>query len=700
MNDRAPQRPSLDIGHWTLVIPALGLALLLALTLPPLSATRMQTWPWAAGAALFWLLPLAVASVRLALGRPDSRLGGLLDAAFALLALAGAAATAFSPLRAALAPHLLPFLGALALPYALLPLLRQPRTDALSAAFLFPLVFVTAWLWHAAPPNLNAPQFRNDQPFGHANTTGSVFALGACWLAFLAWRADFRPKRLLFAGGALLCTVHLVSSGSRGSLLALAGAVAVAAGIALLRRGRVLVFLAALLALFSVVLLASPRLREALTQGGQSRANQSSNRERVAMLRGGLALARERPFSGWGPGAVPHVFPRVRAALAGEPDNYLQLHNTPVQLAATLGAPGLAAAALLLLALARRLRSCLNAPELVPLAATLACGLLILLFDHPFATPAFAVLAALPIAALVLSGPSVRPVAPGPWSLVLPAALAAGLAIPVGRDLAARAAWSAALDAATADDPAPYVAALHRAHTLVPADPFYPAQLTSYFAAGHPFPGLRPPDPAAAIPLLRETLARNPDNEFAHYNLGWLLLAAKPTDAAGARDHFAAAARLAPPRAGVYRGIALARLAAGGSDPAPLASLLAAEILLEPAFAWSPHWRESALAPYREAALARAASFLDAHGLHPAFAARLREAGPPAPLSAAYRRVRSGYGVLLGHPDGPPPADAAIFLATRLPPLLRDSLPSKGTVVPAPLLLECAGLGEEKGKRE
>ena len=694
MSPTRPPASPLVLGQSSFVIPALALALLLALTLPPLSSTRIQTWPWAAGAAAFWLLPLFTALVRLALGRPDARLGGLLDAAFGLLALAGLAATALSPLRATLAPHLPPFLGALALPYALRPVLRDPRAESLSVAFLFPLVFVTAWLWFLAPPNLAAPQIRNDQPFGHANTTGSVFALGACWLACLACRAELRPKRLLFAGGALLCTVHLVSSGSRGSLLALAAAGVVAAGVVLLRRGRVLAFLAAFLAVFAALLLASPRLREAVT-GGLSRANRGSNEERVAMLRGGLALARERPFSGWGPGAVPHVFPRVRAALPGEPDNYLQLHNTPVQLAATLGAPGLAGAALLLLGLAFRFRSLRRDPQLVPLAATLACGLVILLFDHPFATPAFAVLAALPVAALANASPSPRSLVLGPWALVVPAALAAGLAVPVGRDLAARSAWSEALDAAEADTPAPYVAALRRAHAFAPADPFYPAQLASHLATGTPFPGLPAPDAAAAIPLLQELLARNAGDEAAHYNLGWLLLAATPPDPAGAAAHFAAAARLAPPRSGIYRGLALARLSAGETPSQAIAPLLAAEVLLDPDFAWSPYWESPALALHREATLAHAAGFLEARGLQPAFAARLRDAGPSAPLTTAYRRVRAGQGVLLGHPDGPPPADATVFLTVRLPAALRASLPMKGTLVTPAQLLECAGLAPD-----
>lgn len=696
-----PAAEPLVIGHWALAIPtavaAVGLTLFL--TLPSLSSTRIQTWPLAAGAALFWYLPILVTLARLALRRPDSRLGGLLDVAFASLALSGLAATAFSPLRDTLAPHLLPFLGALALPYALLPLLRSPHADRLAAAFIYPLLATTAFRWLISQNHLPfGPFSRNAEPFGHANTTGAVCSLAACWLALLATRANTRAVHLLHAGGAIFAVTLAASSSSRGSVLALAFAATVAGGIVLLRRGRLLPFLALAALALATALFSNQRLRDLAFSGAWSADASESNAQRIAMIQGAFALAAERPLVGWGPGSVPHVFPRVRAALPGEPDNYLQLHNTPAQLAATLGLAGLASAALLLAALGPRLLAALRAPspltELVPLAATLACAAALLLFDHSFATPAFALLAALPVATLALlpiAAPArALPLGIGHWSLVIPAALVAtGLLLPVSRDLSARSAWSSALDAINADSPAAYAAALRRASDHAPADPFYADALASHLATGHPFAGLAAPDRAAAIPVLQASLARNPALESAHYNLGWLLL---PLDAAAARDHFAAAARLARARAETYLGLAIARIQLPDTKlAASVAAALAAEILSDPTFAWSPRWSDALLAEHRPAALALAAAFLDAHDLAPGFAARLRSPGEPVKALAGHRRVRPGHGVLFGHPDGPPPADVNVLLRLDLPPDLLAALPPRG-FVPAPLLHACAGL--------
>jgi O-antigen ligase len=677
-------------------VSALGLTLALALTLPPLSSTRIQTWPWSFYAAVFWLLPILVAVTRLALGRPDARLGGALDAVFATLAFSGLAATALSPLRATLAPQLLPFLGALALPYALLPLLRDPRrADLLASLFLYPLLFVCAFLWSTQLPSLAGPYPRNAEPFGHSNTTGAVLALAACWLATLAVRAQTLPARLLHAVGAAVAVALAASSSSRGAVLALALAGIYAAGAVLLRRGRVITFLAIAVASLAVALVTNPRLREFAFGGGWSDVSIESNAQRMAMFRGGFALAAERPATGWGPGAVPHVFPRVRAEFPGEPDNYLQLHNSFAQTAATLGGLGLLALALLAYALATRTLRQPHSPEKTPLTATLLCGAVVLLFDHSFATPAFALLAALPVAALgapafsrhrpgsnvtSTSPASVATQASRPraWLLLLPLVL---IAWPVSRDLAARAAWSEALDAAAADEPEPYLAALRRAHALRPADPFFSDQLASHLATGHPFGGLAAPDPDGAVPLHLATLARNPAHEAAHYNLGWLLLDHDPF---AARDHFASALALAPSRAQSYLGLALARIFSG--DRASPAPELAAEILLDPAFAWSPHWRALPLAPHRAETLRFLADHLAARGEYPIFAAWLRNAGPPAEPVAAYRRVRTGHGVLYGHPEGPPPADATILLQFDLPAGLRAALPPRRFLDPAAFL--------------
>lgn len=676
MNVSASPRPLVSPA----LLPVLGLALALALTLPPLSSTRLQTWPFAAAAAAFWLLPVVVALVRLALGRPFSRLGGALDIAFAGLAAAGVLATALSPLRETIAPALLPFLGALALPYALLPVLASSAADRLVSSFVYPLLFTSALLWLAAPSG------RNAEPFGHANTTGAVCALAACALAGLAWRSSTRAAQALHGGGAALAAALAASSSSRGAVLALAAAVIVAGGLHFLRRGRLLLFAGLTFVALAIAVLTNQRLRDLVLTGAWSAAASESNAQRAAMIRGGLALFAERPFLGWGPGAVPHAFPGVRAELPGTPDNYLHLHNTPAQTAATLGGLGLLALAALLFALARRLIRVATKPALTPLVAALVCAGALLLFDHPFATPAFALLAALPVAVLGLASTgSARPPARRlAWPAL--ALVVAGLAWPVGRDLAARAVWSAALDAAAADKPADYAASLRRARDLAPADPFYADQLASHLATGNPFAGLEPPAPAEAVAIWKSVADRNPAHEAARYNLGWLLLASDP---AAAREHFAAAARLAPARAEVWLGLALARLRSGSADsPVPA---LAAEVLLDPAFGWSPRWHDAVLAPHRGEALARAADFLAERNLAPLYAAWLRNPGPPVDYVSAYRRARTGHGVLYGHPDGPAPADVNVLLELDLPRGVAAVLPPRGFVAPADLL-RCAGL--------
>jgi hypothetical protein len=238
------------------------------------------------------------------------------------------------------------------------------------------------------------------------------------------------------------------------------------------------------------------------------------------------------------------------------------------------------------------------------------------------------------------------------------------------RDLAARAAYSASLDDTSRGN-----AALARAMSLTPADPYYAHQY-AYFLFIHSS------DPAAAIAPLRTSLAANPDLEYAHYNLGWLLLDSAPAEAAA---HFRAASRLAPQRGGVYFGLGLARMNAG--DPSSAARALATECLHDPAFFWSPEWRAPALAALRPVALAllteaKLPANADTTRLHEAWSL----ASPPLADGPRYRRIRTGYGVLLGHPDGPAPVDANIQIGTDLPPALAGLVPPKGWL-PGPFLL-------------
>lgn len=667
----APSGRSLNIGHWSLVIPVLACALLLGLSVFPPSSTRLQAWPWAFYSAVGWLLPIVVAFGRLAFNRSHARFGGALDAGFVTLVLVATASALLSPLRGAITPHLLPFLGACALPYALLPCLvpaNATRTWRIGGVLLGGVLAISLLLWLQPWTVLTLPASRNAQPFGHANITGSVAVLATTWFVIGAVR-ETAHARVWFSFGATLAIITVLSSESRGAVLALAASGASAAAIILLRRGQCLLLLVIALLIAGGAVASNARLRELVTEGSWSAAASESNDQRITMLVGGLRLGTERPLLGWGVGSVPHVFPRVRADLPGTADNFLQLHNTPAQLWATLGAAGLLAALLIAAGLLARLRATSWTLERIAIFAGLVGVATLLLFDHPFATPAFAVLAAAHLAAWAALSPrapkrELRECPPtslarfgslvlSPRSLVIPAlglALLAPALLATARDLAARSSHSSALDAVAANTPSDYASALRRALAHQPDDPFYAHLLAAHFATGHPFNSPASRDPQVAIDLLRVTLASNPDLEYAHYNLGWLLL---DSDPAASALHFTHAARLAPHRGAVYWGLGLARIRVGDTHGATLA--FATEWLLNPSFAWSPVWFEPPLDTLRPRILALAAEAMRAHRLEPWAALTA-----PAPVGPAYRRVRTGYGVLLGHPEGPPPIDVNI----------------------------------------
>jgi len=688
-------RPSRNLSLLPTTLVCAGL---LAVSVASPSSTRLETWPWAAFVALGWLLPVAVALTRFVRERPCSCFGGLLDDGLALLALAGTASALASPVSGAVLPHLLPMLGTCALPFALLPALRPDRaslTWRISAILLIAILGASLLLWLSPWHGLRLPDSRNDQPFGHGNITGSVAVLAATWLAAGAVREQGRNRRL-FIFGAVLAAATGVSSESRGAVLALAAAGATAAAIVLLSRGRRLLF-ALLVVILAVGAVASnARMRGLVLHGRWSADARESNDQRTAMLVGGLRLGAERPLLGWGPGSVPHVFPRVRGDLPGTADNVLQLHNSAVQLWATLGAAGLLAGLFIAADLALRLRSSGWPPERIALLSGLAGAATVMLFDHPFATPVFAVLAAAHLAAFATAHtPDPAPAAnsdsepdhdPTQEKLARKRRrqiLACGIAalIPAlyatTRDLAARRAYDRALDRAERGDAAGYAAGLRQAGALAPSDPYYPHLLASWLATGHPLGDTQARSPDEAAALLRQTLATNPDLEYAHYNLGWLLITTHPDEAAG---HFLRAARLAPRRGEVYFGLGCARLNLGDVNGAGRA--FAAEWLLNPAFAWSPVWRQSPFDALKPRVHALAAAAVRARGDDP-----WRDLQTPAATGAAYRRLRTGYGVLMGHPEGPPPVDFNIQQPVVLPAGVSDRVPDFGWL-PAKTLLD------------
>lgn len=67
-----------------------------------------------------------------------------------------------------------------------------------------------------------------------------------------------------------------------------------------------------------------------------------ASRDRVAMLRSGVAMVKDHPLTGVGPDMVKVVYPQYRDATYGVNEINPHLHNVPMQIAAERGLPALA----------------------------------------------------------------------------------------------------------------------------------------------------------------------------------------------------------------------------------------------------------------------------------------------------------------------------------------------------------------------
>jgi uncharacterized protein involved in response to NO len=556
----APLRRGLAVG---------GLMALAALTLVSNGATRMHATPWSLLLALAQYAPLALLGLRLAgvgeaLRRPPPSWQGAAAGA-ALWVLVSALASPFRgvSLLAALTPW-----SAIATFLLLYDWVTRDadRNGALlqraAAGFAAAVVVAGAVPWLAEVVRSRAWQdlatlaaSRNGRPLGHSNYAAGLALLAWPWLAAQARRTRGVP-RALWSVIALLGLVLLISSGSRAGVLGLGAAVAV--GLYHLRlRWRTLGF-AGLggLAFLVAVVWVNPRTRTLLVRQAHAGFHlHESSTQRTAMVTAGWRMGRDRPVVGWGPGTTTLVYPRYRAGLDGGVEDALQLHSTPVQLWADYGLGGVAALLAFVGLVAQASRRHRADPLLVPGSVALAGYAVVALLDFQLDVPVF------------------------PFALAVSAALLAATATQVTPSPAPRI-WLAPVLAIVAT-----VAVLGRPDET-------PALNVSALSLGRD-PGGQP----KAIALLTESLRRNPDQEIAQFNLGWLLVVRDP---AAAERHFRAAAHLVPDKGGVYFGLALARLNQQPvtGDPT-VARALALECLNDPLFLTSPWWREPALAAYR-----------------------------------------------------------------------------------------------------
>lgn len=669
--------PARGLSHG---LASLGFACLAVITLASPGATRMYAWPW----SLAYATALFTPALLLVLRAFDTRRPLVLPAlawrvavlASALVVLASALA---SPHRGPSLQWSAPLLAGLAFFFVAFDAVHAtPTRDALFAkligGFFSAVLLASFCLWTSHLPGRPLAEIanaRNPFPLGHSNYTAGLTLLALPLLAALAWRAR-GLARIVWASGSLLALAMLFTSGSRGGLLGLgAGAIAALLLAPLATRKKITIAIACAVAGL-LLALAHPRTRAMFVRPDPSAEPNPSNVQRTAMLTAGWRMGLDRPLLGWGPGTTPLVYPRYRASLDGGAENVLQLHSAPAQLWAELGAPGLlcALACLTLCVLATGTVShpLIDKPSNPSLSSTpRQCQLM---NDSPVGASAAVALAGYGVFSLT------------DWQLDVPvfafavAAFAAFLARPSAQpapSFAPRAIGGATLLALTCvillgrADPAPELNV--RALSL----------------------GRDPAHVDEAVALLRQSLALNPDQEIAHFNLGWLLLTRDPADA---EKHFLAAAHLVPDKGGVYFGLGLARL--NQNHRAEAARALALECLNDPAFLASPWWREPGVNELRESTAADLARFISTAKLHLsagswastqlAHVASLAQ--QPAPLPAgekAYRRERTGYPVLMRNLDLPPPVD--LFDVRETTTVANAGLPPKGWL-PSPLLLQ------------
>jgi O-antigen ligase len=632
-----------------------GLACLAVITLASPGATRMFAWPWTLTHAGALLAP-ALALVARAFDRHRPLLLPSLDWCVVITSFAGVVGTSalFSPDRGPSVLWSAPLLSGAAAFFVLVDWLQGEsagsRRERLTQAALITSVLVAVAslaLWASQLPDaghwLDA---RNPFPLGHSNYTAGLALLMIPVSAATVLRQRGAWRWLAITVVALALAM-LFTSGSRGGFFGLA-ALALASLWQAPLSAKKKWLLAATAALATLLFaLAHPRTRTTLFGGADGHLIAASEKQRAAMFTAGWRMGADRPLLGWGPGTTPLVYPKYRGSLEGGAENVLQLHSWPAHVWAELGATGLACllafTGLILRDAAR------DATAAVALLGYGAFALTDWQLDVPIFACAIATFAALlaPPAQCNLMGynKESRPRRSVGWLVGLLALGGVALVSFVGRT-----------------DPTPELNV--RALTL----------------------GRDPAQADRAITLLRASLALHPDQEIAHFNLGWLLVVRDP---AAAEKHFGAAAHLVPDKGGVYFGLGLARLNQGRSAAA--ARAFALEGLNDPQFLASPWWREPAIAATRDASAA-------------AFADLLRQIAPSAPphsLSASllgrvpagpervYRRERTGYPVLMRNLDLPTPLDLYDVRESAAPASTdaAASLPPKGWL-PSPLLLK------------
>jgi putative inorganic carbon (hco3(-)) transporter len=178
---------------------------------------------------------------------------------------------------------------------------------------------------------------------GHYMTYSGVIMLVAC---LAAARVMFRRRDRVWA--ALILPAVLVALALTLSRNAWVGACAGIGALFLLRDFRLVALLPVVLGVFVALAPATVTdrvysmlsIKQLVGRGDVAYSTVQSNRDRIAMIKTGFHIIRDKPLTGVGPDMVIQVYPHYRDRMAIQQLNP-HLHNVPLQIAAERGLPAL-----------------------------------------------------------------------------------------------------------------------------------------------------------------------------------------------------------------------------------------------------------------------------------------------------------------------------------------------------------------------
>ncbi|MFA5057846.1 MAG: O-antigen ligase family protein, partial [Opitutaceae bacterium] len=324
-------RPSTLLTKFFSSLALLAAALFTALSLNFNAATRFYAWPWFFYWQVLLVAPVVILAWNLLAGRtPLQRFGGWLDAGLVLLAAGSVVSALFSPFRPQSLNAALTNVATVCLAYLFLNWIehgpeerarRLPLIGRLAGVLmlLFVVTSLAMWLGYAVLPARAAGRpwpaalaIPNAEPLGHYVYTAGFAVLAVPWLAALGLMTR-RWERGVWLGAALLAAVLVPTTSSRGGVAGLLVALVCAAGFWLgwspAPQRRYLPILLGLVLAGGMLAGLNPRLRGLICHGQWSSIASESNRQREAMLEAGWLMGCDRPWTGYGPGAVPLVYP-------------------------------------------------------------------------------------------------------------------------------------------------------------------------------------------------------------------------------------------------------------------------------------------------------------------------------------------------------------------------------------------------------